>query len=497
MSVFGRPARNQLDLPLVLVVATIAGLAAATFPPLVTIALTGAILAAVVLIALRDATDWRPASLQVNRVSGLIRERASATAGRDTTLRRWARLAYYAGLLFTGVQILRPVLGVTVSDVFFVLAVVGAVFSVRAREAPHAGYLPPLMLIGASLFIVATLVSTVSAQTPVDSLIQMAKFSFLVFGWFWAGSNLLTTHQHVERATVAWIATAAVNGGAALLQLLAGDDVIPGGLAQWGRMAGLTDHFNDLGAVSAVAFAPALAMVLLTTGGVRLLAVTAAALILVGVLLSGSVAAVVASLVSVVVWAVCSRFQLGPRTAVVLLGGAIMAVWMIGVLESAGALTPLGRLDTAAGEGGTFSTRLETYGEAWWAIGLDPMVGTGLDQGPTPSGYDVHNLFLGTWYQTGLVGISGLLLIIGSVGLIGIAVAAQAVSRRERILALGLLSGFVAFLVVGQSQPFLIQRYAWIPAALLLTVHARHLRRPSKALIPWSVQPDRQPSSDA
>jgi hypothetical protein len=390
----------------------------------------------------------------------------------ESHLRLASRAAYLIGIALMGVQLLRPAFGFTVSDLFFVLATIGtAILVVRERTILSTIY-PPLLLVGAGLFALGTVVSTIGSPMPGDSIAQLVKFLFIIFGWFAATVILIDRPQHVVMATIAWVGTVAINGIAALVQFGFGD-VIPGATAAWGRMAGLTDHFNDLGGSAGLALPAAIMLAVAARGGLAVLAWGGVGLVMSGLLLSGSVGGGVAAIVGCLTVLATGRIHISRRAALSLVG--VLAVLIVGTLAltSMGVQTPLARIDVAAGAGGTFASRVQTYEQALWSIGLDPILGTGLSQGPTRTGYDVHSLLLGAWYQTGIVGVACLFTVVVA----GSAVAIVAARRFDippfSLVVAGLVGSYCGFLVLGLAQPLLIQRYAWVPLALLLALAAR------------------------
>jgi hypothetical protein len=476
------PALQRLPLVGVLIAAGATGLAAVTLPTTALVAAIVGVLGLLVLLFVRRAIarpaevvglDSRPGGGRRSRAS---RAAATSVAAEESLLRRASRIAYLLGILLLGIQLLRPFLGFTVSDLYF-LGATGGAAAVAWRDRSQRGYLPPLMIAGSALFAIAALVSTIGAASTSASVLQLAKFVFIIFGWFWAGTVLLVEPQHVRVATGAWIATVAINGVAALAQALLGD-VIPGGTVEWGRVAGMTDHFNDLGGSAGIALAPSIAFAALARRWWRALAWPMVLLVGIGLLLSGSVAGMITGLVGVVVFVACGGIRF--RRGTVLLGLALVAIATVAMvgLPAIGAQTPLARLDVAAGAGGTLASRIQTFEQAWWSIGLDPFIGTGLAQGPTRTGYDVHNLLLGIWYQAGVVGAIGVLLVLAGTAQVAIGAVVVAPGPAARRLAVGLLGAFFAFLTLGLAQPLLLQRYAWVPAALLLALYAQARRSP-------------------
>ena len=525
--------RSQLFVGLIVAVPVVAGTIAALLPIVASFAMMMAATTATGLLLLRTGTSWRGTRvrsvLQASRRAAggatyaasrilagpsgpgtlvyeagvlFVRPHLAAPAppvptSAPTAIRldplALARLSYYGGVLFMGVQVFRPLLGFTISDVLFVLATVGALFATASGAARTSARLPAFMFLGASVFSVGALISTAVAPNPLDSLDHLAKFLFVI-AWFWAGSVLLRTPRHISVAVGLWVATIAMNGVAATAQLMLGD-IIPGGHVAWGRMTGMTDHFNDLGGAVGIVLAPALALTILGWSrlGVRMVFVAGVALMLAGLFLSGSVGGMLAGLVSVIVWIACSPFRLRRRTVLLAAGGVISVLSIMAVLTAAGAETPLARLDQAAGAGGTFAIRVETYEDALWNIRLDPMVGTGLDQGPTRNGHVVHSFLLGSWFQVGALGAIGLTLILGAIAVLAVRVVRDARTREERVLALALFGAFFGFLTLGLAQPLLLQRYAWIPTALLMALHEQQAAAATVEADSWrsaSPRPD-------
>lgn len=477
---------NLIALAMPLVVAAAVGVVVVLVPTeLSLLAILGG-LAVVLILALRAAIGRAPSKPEesARTVSPRLEtpdvfERGTAAVG-ESALRTASRVAYIVGLALMGIQLFRPALGFTVSDLFFLLATAGA-GTVLVRERTSAqSIFPPLLVVGAGLFAVGALVSTMGAASPGDSLAQLTKFLFVIFGWFGAGVVLLNRPRHITTAAAAWVATVAINGVAALVQFGFGN-VIPGATAAWGRMAGLTDHFNDLGGSSGLVLPTAIMLAVIARGRTAVLAWTATGLIAAGLLLSGSVGGVVAGIAGCMAVIATGRVNIG-RKAMITLGIGVSAL-LIGtlILTALGVQTPLARVDVAAGAGGTFASRVQTYEQALWSISLDPIVGTGLSQGPTRTGYDVHSLILGAWYQTGIVGLAGMFLIVVA----GSAASISAARRHRRppfsMLVAGIVGSYAGFLVLGLAQPLLIQRYAWVPLALLLalSVQLRGRGRPS------------------
>jgi O-antigen ligase len=184
------------------------------------------------------------------------------------------------------------------------------------------------------------------------------------------------------------------------------------------------------------------------------------------------------------------------------------------VLQSArGAPDPLERFEsvtssTSLPSGGTklgsVDQRIGTYRVAIARIKEDPFVGVGLDLrsvtrpfGVEAYEYDVHNLVIGLWYKTGLMGLAGILIALLALLRSGWTAILRSSSDGESTVAVALASSFVAFVVFGMTAPVLFSRFGWIAAALILALrsvqqegaapepaaHARAARRTAAPLL--------------
>ena len=126
----------------------------------------------------------------------------------------------------------------------------------------------------------------------------------------------------------------------------------------------------------------------------------------------------------------------------------------------------------------TSATRLEVYRLAWKSILKNPLVGvgTGPYAGMTEVGESVHNVIILSWYESGIFGLLGILIILGSLIIIGINVIRFSYSKDERLLSISLFSSYIAFLVIGMVQPIYFKRFGWISAALIVALYAKHRR---------------------
>jgi len=393
-----------------------------------------------------------------------------------------SRLLFYCGLLFVGAPLFRPLREITLADWLF-----AASFAFFIAEAAFTRHLPrrvpPLPVIaGGVLVALGALLAAASSDTPDTALGAGLRFLVVTVAWVWLGALVLERRRHILIAMIAWSASVAFSSGAALMQLLLGD-VIPGTSPSWGRMTGFSQHVNDLGSITAIALVPAAALATVMRGTERLFASALALACLGGLVLSGSLSAVIAAAVGLATAAVLVR---GPLFRVLLrprVGAGIIAVATVAM--SAGSLavaadlmpSPLERLalttdrttDTPLRQDqATLWRRLDTFGSSWELVKEDPLVGQGFnpDTATVADGRLVHNTVLGTWAGLGVTALIGLLLCLAA------PFAATVSLLREgeallRSLVVGLTAGAVTFTVFALSNPALYRRYGWVPLLLL------------------------------
>ena len=468
-----------------------AGAAAATFSSEGTIALV-LLVAAALFFAFSRATVRRELDTAADeddaappQVQGVPAARRSADA---PDLAR-ARRIYYLGLLLLAMLTVRAAGQVTFSDLLFLLSITLAVADliILRRNVPIV--IPLMLLGGMAIFTIGGLLSSLQSYAAFNSVATVARLIILTVFWFWLGTVVLSRREHVATAIALWVTSAAICGAGGVAQLLAGD-VIPNTHTTYGRSTGFTAQPNDLGGLCAIAFVPA--VMLTVRQGLspprRLLAYIGVLVVMAGLVLSGSVGAMIAALVAVFVWFALrrnSRRSLLPFFVIIAAGLALTAVQSI-----RGDPTPLERFQHVTeprGEAGAGSleSRIATYRVATTAIKRDPFLGVGLDLvsvtkpfGVVSYEYDVHNLVIGTWYKAGLFGLIGMLMAVFAVFRVGWTAILDSRTDSEEMMGAALLSSFVAFVAFAMSGPVLFSRYGWIPAALLLALRAVQLREP-------------------
>jgi O-antigen ligase len=416
--------------------------------------------AVVGLIALVAAGVWMRKRVKRVQIETLLVYGALPDDGRFRTPRQF----FYLGLLSSCWLVVR-VHGVTISDALFLVALVLVIVEQTTGHYKSKSILTSWIWIGIGLFVAGGALSTiVNSQDMLSSFGIVARVFYLIAAWLWTGGMVLRNRTQLWKALGYWVISAAVCGVWAVGQKFGH---LPGGINA-GRLAGLTEQVNDLGALTACAIVPALALAYK-----RRIWIFAVGGITAGLVLSGSIGAGLAALAALA-FGLAAR-ELARPTMVALGVGAVILILASPLIGS----SAIARFSTSTNSNAkdnqdTFTSRVRTYELAWQRIRTEPFLGTGLDI-PSSRVYDeknqayyqVHNLFLGLWYESGLLGIAGILILVGTLWKLG---WHEVKMSSDRYLALALFAGFIAYIGAEMSEPSLYKRYSLVPAMLILAL---------------------------
>ena len=385
-------------------------------------------------------------------------------SGTRPLFERPAWILFSAAMLTLPMLSLRAPGGLTFSDLLF-MASVGLVAVDRFRRSVR-----PLLSIqvAVGLAAVATLLSSVASLAPVESIGVGLRVVYLFAIWQWQIRVLVRDPQRVVTSVRLYLAGCACSATVAIGQ--AGFGLAVGGVVEWGRTPGLTEHVNDMGGSMAVG--AALAAGLVVTGKARSTGVVALLFVGVGLVLSGSVTGMGAAMTGVLV--VAFR-RLSVRAVGMLAAGAIAVVFVAIQLQEVlpYAADPVARLRETTGGGGTLQARIDTDAYAWSHISHNPWTGVGLDMesGLTVSGglgplLQVHNMVLLAWFQGGLLLLAAVVLVV----IVAVRTALKRAGDGLGALQDIALGGAVAAIVFAMTAPVLYHRYFWLPMFLSVTI---------------------------
>lgn len=383
---------------------------------------------------------------------------------------RIIRFLFYIATFFIPMLIVRPVAGTTLSDLIYFLCMAMTLFVMFNKRKIQYIKFPPLLMFGLILFMLGAIVSSLASGEVITSIAKAARLPFIILVWFWLCVILLNKEKYVYTTLKIWVASMAFNGLISVLQLKM---EIPYTVNFYGRMTAFTGNISDLGAVTSIAFIPALVLATKKTK-YTLLSYITMLLVGLGVIMSGSVSGLITVVVGTFIW-----LMIGRPSFRFLVVGSLLAVSLIvvmGIQESKGLVTPLSRIEASTSlnssdSNATMMSRLVTYKAGLDEISHNPFIGVGFHGKETETGFGVHNIFLGALYQGGIFSFLGLLIICISILSLGYYNVKNSTTKLSVDISLALFISFICMLVFGMTGQFLYQRYAWITGALILPMY--------------------------
>ncbi|MGH2534737.1 MAG: O-antigen ligase family protein [Thermomicrobiales bacterium] len=320
---------------------------------------------------------------------------------------------------------------------------------------------------GTLLIVLGGLAGTAVSGDPALSLAQLTRFSIasvllpILFA-LWNPSV-----DEIRR--IAWLWVASVTASAVVA---VGES---GTFYHDGRADGLTTHPNHLALTCALAIGPAVVLTLLSRGLARWLGLAACALLVGGLLISGSRAGLIAFVLVLIAMAVLTR-----RMAIA--GGIVAATIAAAVLIFSGLVDlPAGNAvsrligsdDRTVTRGvlGSDAARREELRLGLERIMEHPITGTGFAEALA-----AHDIYLQVWAAAGIFGLAGFAIII--VALLNLPIRAFLARSPfvdpPSMLLIGFSASFIGYLVAGVFHNALWDRYIWLTPALLavITPHA-------------------------
>lgn len=281
---------------------------------------------------------------------------------------------------------------------------------------------------------------------------------FLILGPYVLRYVAKSSPETVGKLVAGFLIGQAVSATSAVVQAL-GLSVL-GYHVQLGRAPGLAGHPNTLGVMAGISIV--VSIFLLSKGKGRRLPLVLVFLLNVGALLaSGSVSALLACAVGVVIVFVAGRVP--SRIPMLIAGGVALAFWGLTQLTAESGLLrgPVDRFKQVTGqtrETSTLDIRQNTYSFAWERIQKDPFFGAGLDNlsGATFNQITVtHNVLLRSWFQGGL----GMGLAFALIYVVAAVVIVRAILHGTDAASAGVLAVIIAF---SMTSAALQQGYFWL-----------------------------------
>jgi len=381
-----------------------------------------------------------------------------------------ARILFFLGCLTIAQLGWRPVLSLTISDyLFFASFVIALISSVKSQFSYN---LPKLFLIGIfiySLGVLLTFPFINNQETEIWTAVILAKVIYLLLFWMWLGTQVLTTPRHIQIALLLFSISCLISAIFGLTESLP---------YPWSRPIGTAEHPNQFGATCALG----LAIGYFSLIGKKVypikksvLSAIISALILVfctsGLLASKSIGSIFAIVAAFIYWIYTEKY----RIKSVSIFSLTMTILIIGLLYAATVYhqteySLIERVMTQSNVNDpntTLRIRIDTYVDAYNTILKNPIVGTGIGT-PTITGYSVHNIFLKVLFESGLLSLIGIIIIIGSAFLLLYRTNKLPLPNNISGLPFVFFITFLIYFVITLKEPILYNRFGWFPFLLCL-----------------------------
>ncbi|WJZ65490.1 O-antigen ligase family protein [Kocuria rosea] len=386
-----------------------------------------------------------------------------------------ARWLTYVGIAAVSWLVLRGPGGITLGDALIIgailLIVPNALIDLRTVE------ISILPVAGAVAIVLGGILSSWHSSERIDSFLVLARVVFVTIVLPALFFLVFPTVKLLRRAVI-WTTLGAALCGAGTFAQVISPEIIPGSMPTTAsRFPGLAVHVSDTGAITSLAVVAGAGLLLSSTSWkCRIFTGILTIFGIVGVVLSGSVSGMLASLVGLVVLFILRNAS--AQTLLNLSAVAFMGVALIYPLIKTfdNALGPGERVMQVFGQSGS-STELNTVGSRAESIisalsqfQSSPLLGAGLSMDFTVAALQStpHNLFVTTLYQGGALFAMGIALVVIN----GIMKAWRCRYYAPSIVALVASSLFFAM-----TAPSYYNRYFWLPLALIIVTDSVRVKQ--------------------
>ena len=379
------------------------------------------------------------------------------------------------GMLLVTFNAVRVSAHVTASDLFFLASAClffASLFTERARLPSIPGW---LLLSVAGILSAGVLAATNSTNVGAD-LVATSQFCVALLGIPVVLAFATGASGKVIVMSKLWLVSAGVNAAVGVLDYLHVTNIGPAiaGAVFAGRTTGLTVQPNHLGLAGAMAVPVGLFLATRSQRKIDCFAwAGVTALISLGVLVSGSRAAVVAAAAGGLLFPVLGH-RLWRQTLLVLAVSAAIIVMLslslsdqtVPFVNRFAAIQRLtnGAADTASSD----SSRLEYYGLALADFSKNPLTGNGLDLVR-----DAHDIYFQLLQAGGVIALISFVLFAGASVRLGWRLSRQpTITSDLQNLASGLTASICVWMLAGLVQNLIYDRFLYVPIGLLIGMRA-------------------------
>jgi hypothetical protein len=363
----------------------------------------------------------------------------------------------------------------TISDVALLGAVVFFCLAFLSDRAP-VPVVPAWLVIGAVGLLVAGFLASFRANNYGGDVVASSEFAIALLGvpvLVGYGSNSAARLRFFSRV---WLFSALLNAAVALTDFSHMTSI---GLVASGRPAGLTVHPNHLGMICAMSVPIGLFLAISSKKPLhRVGYLSVLVIVSLGVLVSGSRAALLAAVAGTVLLPILGRGLWKPVVTVALVASALMLAssWNMSPESASPSTNPfvaIGRLTNEAAISESDTARLSYYAAALQDFADHPLTGVGFD---VVRG--AHDIYLQLLQAGGILAFASFAVFaVGSIGL-GLRVSRDLILPGEmRNLAAALTASVLVWLLASLVQNFVYDRFLYVPIGLLIGLGTLRVRR--------------------
>ncbi|QRM18680.1 hypothetical protein GBK02_04350 [Dechloromonas sp. TW-R-39-2] len=380
------------------------------------------------------------------------------------------------GVLSIGFSAYRDI-GATIYDIFFLGAV--AIWVLFGFLGFSFKNLSPLVGAGFLACLSGFFISDLFSGYVFDSLVQLSKFCFSFLVFYLCLPMLVNSQVRFFNLMYVLMLSGAISGIGSLLQATIGIGSL-GGLEQYGRMTGFTEHPNELGFHCAMACFVCIYIFQNSNSALKTTACAISFLLsMIGLVLSSSMTSVGALLVAIFILTFYEYKDKNYIFIKQLFFVALVSIFCVSLFAVIGGENNIvdrivGQKDLSTEEG-TLGLRFIVYELAVEDIINNPFVGVGNSDEVTLSllGDYVHNIFLRSFREGGILSFIGMLgIFAGSFSSLYEKTGNPWLLKSRKYM----IAIFALILISVSLSPALFQRIVWLSFGVCFSYYALVVR---------------------
>ena len=354
---------------------------------------------------------------------------------------------------------------ITLSDYLLAISYLSSFVTLKGRKK-----IPFPTEIRAAIFfvIVGGLISSVTAENTIASLLTLGKFIFILYSIVWMLANYLERDVDLQILIISWVSGVLAFSIASIVERQG----ITGyyGSNSLIRTQGLSQHVTDSGGITSIA--ATLLILLLINAKKPYLIVPLLTIVILALAFSGSVTGYASLAMTILMIVIRPRFA-STRKRIILLTLGILVITLVQKLNVYDILARIrnassGRYDTLQSRliniGSALDSTFQSIHAFFFGYGLDSK--SGLVSDYTGAVFSAHNIFVQAFYQGGVLFLFGFLICW---------ISFFKYSRSlERKINYKYTPTIITALIFGCANPLMYARYIWLPGLIVIALYMRN-----------------------